>query len=111
MFPNVFTNMGLGPIVKARYLLFLMGFFATFCGICYNDFMSLPVESVPSCYKAGEHGQVLENDCIYPLGVDWKWYLARNNLEFMNSMKMKIAVIFGVAQMSLGICMKALNAI
>ena len=28
----------------ARYLVLLMGFFATFCGIMYNDFASLPIE-------------------------------------------------------------------
>lgn len=36
-----------GPMavmVPARYLLTMMGIFATFCGICYNDFASIPVE-------------------------------------------------------------------
>lgn len=34
----------LGGIVQARYLIVLMGVFATFHGIMYNDFMSLPIE-------------------------------------------------------------------
>jgi V-type H+-transporting ATPase subunit a len=26
-----------------RYILFLMGLCATFCGLVYNDFMSIPI--------------------------------------------------------------------
>jgi V-type H+-transporting ATPase subunit a len=48
---------------------------------------------------------------VYPFGVDPVWYLSKNELIFMNSMKMKIAIILGVLQMSLGILMKAFNAI
>jgi V-type H+-transporting ATPase subunit a len=39
------------------------------------------------------------------------WFKTTNELAFMNSLKMKIAVILGIAQMSMGICMKGLNAI
>jgi len=35
---------------KARYLLLLMGLFATYCGLIYNDFMSLPLNLFSSCY-------------------------------------------------------------
>jgi len=37
-------------ILNARYLLLLMGFFATFCGLLYNDMMSIPLELGRSCY-------------------------------------------------------------
>jgi len=33
---------GLDAVLKHRYLLFLMGGFAFFCGICYNDFFAVP---------------------------------------------------------------------
>lgn len=70
--------------------------------------MSIPVE-LPhgSCYTT-HHGSEgpevsLMNDCVYPIGFDPKWYQSKNGLTYFNSLKMKVSVIFGVAQMSLGI--------
>jgi V-type H+-transporting ATPase subunit a len=51
------------------------------------------------------------SDCVYPFGFDPKWFSGHNELSFFNSFKMKLAVIIGVLQMSLGVCMKGLNAI
>jgi V-type H+-transporting ATPase subunit a len=51
-----------------------------------------------------------KHDCTYPVGIDPVWYMGRNELAFLNSLKMKLSVILGVLQMSLGICMKAFNA-
>ena len=105
-----------GGLGKIRYLLLLMGFFSTFCGFIYNDFSSIPLETFgKSCYKKPEVVEkgaipVRDADCMYPIGVDPMWYRSVNELTFMNSLKMKIAVILGVLQMSLGVCMKAFNA-
>ena len=49
-------------------------------------------------------------DCVYPIGVDYSWGLANNRLAFTNVMKMKISVILAIAQMSIGIIVKAINA-
>lgn len=46
-----------------------------------------------------------------PIGIDPAWSRSQNQLTFTNNLKMKMSVIFGVAQMSLGIFMKALNSI
>ena len=39
-------------ILKFRYFLVLMGFFATYMGLIYNDFMSIPLNLFgKSCYS------------------------------------------------------------
>lgn len=97
-----------------RYFALLMGIFATFCGICYNEFSSIPMYLWGnSCwiYTEGKSDPMISDECVYPIGVDPSWYLSTNELTFMNSMKMKMSVIFGVAQMALGIMLKGSNAI
>lgn len=37
-------------IVPHRYLLTFMGFFSFYCGIIYNDFLSLKLNLFGSCY-------------------------------------------------------------
>jgi V-type H+-transporting ATPase subunit a len=86
-----------------------MGLFATFSGIVYNDMMAIPLQIFESCYDS-ETGKSISNDCVYPIGVDPIWAQSKNELTYMNSLKMKLSVILAVLQMSLGICMKALNA-
>ena len=102
-------------ILQLRYIILLMGFFATYCGIIYNDFMAIPVWAFDSCYELrerpapeghentdnnGHHHESLEaipkDDCTYPIGVDPVWYMGKNELAFLNSLKMKISVILGV---------------
>lgn len=89
-----------------------MGFFATYCGFIYNDMMAMPLNIFGSCYENVENNEVvLKDDCIYPFGIDPKWYVSKNELAFLNSLKMKMAVIYGVMQMSLGVFLKGLNCI
>ena len=99
-------------ILSLRYILLLMGFFALFCGLMYNDFVAIPLFIFDSCYtvtklddagKIGAHGELefkysvfLKRDCTYPVGIDPAWYLGKNELQFLNSLKMKLSVIFGV---------------
>jgi len=51
------------------------------------------------------------HECVYPFGTDPAWYLSANMLTFVNSIKMRMAVIIGVAHMCMGISVKGLNAI
>jgi len=101
---------GMEVILSLRYIVLLMGFFAFYCGLCYNDFMAIPLWLFESCYiltPKDSKNAVLEplavtydieyrHDCTYPIGVDPAWYLGINELTFLNSLKMKIAVILGV---------------
>lgn len=43
--------------------------------------------------------------------MDPAWAVAENNLNFVNSLKMKIAVIIGVLHMTLGVFVKASNSL
>lgn len=114
------SNSALKAALKARYLLFFMGLSAFYCGWMYNDFLSVPLGIFGTCYKnpptnnSTSHYQspVAEKipGCVYPFGLDPKWYVSTNELAFMNSMKMKISVILGVTQMSFGIILKGMNA-
>ena len=38
---------------QARYLIILMGFFAMYNGLIYNEFFSMPIEFFHSCYTQG----------------------------------------------------------
>ena len=101
-------------ILFARYFLLLMGFFAVYCGFLYNDFISVPVY-IKTCYnvtddKEKEVDLERKTDCKYRFGVDPAWYLANNELAFMNSLKMKLSVILGVFHMVIGIILKGVNA-
>lgn len=52
IFENVIKTKapGMGGLLALRYLILLMGLFAAFCGLCYNDFMSIPLFIFKSCY-------------------------------------------------------------
>ena len=107
-------------MTKAKYLLLLMGFFACYCGWIYNDFLSIPIE-FGTCYPGGptiingtEKNYTINRepaDCVYHFGIDPKWYVSKNELNFVNSLKMKLSVILGVAHMGLGVLLKGLNSI
>ena len=46
---------------------------------------------------------------VYPFGIDPAWHHASNELAFANSYKMKLSIILGVLQMSLGLLCSLLN--
>ena len=114
----IFATPTKGSVVEAmapaRYFIFMMGFFSVFCGLCYNDFNSLPIQIFgKTCYTytEGELEPEWDSNCVYPVGVDPSWYLSINEIAFINSLKMKTAVIFGVAHMCFGIFLKGTNAL
>jgi len=112
-------------IFSARYMFFLMGVFAVYCGVMYNDYFSIALNLFGSQYewKNGintESGATAnftagcsygDASCVYPVGADPAWHISTNELIFFNSMKMKISVILGITQMTLGIILKGINAL
>lgn len=115
-------------IYGARYMLIMMGASAVYVGFVYNDCFSLALYLFDSGYRwegaeDGVSGTVMGGmpanmtapygtaSGVYPFGVDPTWHVSENELLFFNSMKMKTAVIFGVAQMTLGIVLKGINAL
>ena len=101
-------------VLFARYFLLLMGFFAVYCGMLYNDFLSIPFD-ISSCYNRKDvtkSGHIQkEEGCTYKFGIDPVWFSSTNELAFINSLKMKLSVILGVFQMVLGIILKGINTV
>lgn len=102
--------------IPHRYMILLMGLFATYCGFIYNDFMAVSLNIFGSCYdvsqaKPGLPIPKISSDCVYPMGLDPVWSISTNNINFVDSLKMKISVIIGVLHMILGIFVKASNSI
>eukprot|EP00466_Bigelowiella_natans_P009409 jgi/Bigna1/56899/estExt_Genewise1Plus.C_1400003 len=98
---------------EARYVLFFMGLFGFYCGSIYNDLFSVPLSIFSTRWdnKGYWQGSPGGGDDQYPYGVDPSWYGTTNQLQFMNSLKMKLSVILGVTQMTFGIALGALNHI
>lgn len=107
-----------------RYIILLMGAFSMYTGFIYNDIFSKSMNLFGGSkwrinYNAST---IMENEFLtldpndhwlnrtYPLGMDPIWQVAGNNkIIFQNSIKMKIAIIFGVVHMMFGMLIGACN--
>jgi V-type H+-transporting ATPase subunit a len=108
-------------LYDARYMLLMMGCFAVYAGLIYNDIFSLPMSLFKSQWDFGEDpgpDRVANNtcsygdaSCVYSMGIDPAWKISSNELLFSNSLKMKMAVIIGILQMNTGIFLKGMNAV
>eukprot|EP00980_Cylindrotheca_fusiformis_P016809 scaffold5067_cov139-Cylindrotheca_fusiformis.AAC.3 len=108
-----------------RYMIVMMGFFAVYAGLIYNDCFSLGLDFFGSKWefenqsygtieggaKATPIAPYGSDESVYPFGLDPIWHVSTNELLFFNSFKMKLSVIFGILQMFMGTCLKGLNAI
>lgn len=87
-----------------RYIMLMMGIFAMYTGLIYNDIFSKSMDLFSSAWEWPEdfrEGDTLaasiKGSYRYPFGLDWGWHGADNNLLFTNSYKMKLSIILGWA--------------
>ena len=111
------TNSMIQTLSQARYFLLLMSIFSFYCGLLYNNFLSVPLY-FNTCYHKSEIKEekeenilIKDKECKYKFGLDPVWMISNNELAFINSLKMKFSVIIGVFQMTLGIVLKGINSI
>lgn len=116
------SSQKLGDIMEmtfgGRYVILMMALFSIYTGFVYNEFFSVPFELFGSsayacrdvsCRDASTAGLIKVRD-TYPFGVDPVWHGSRSELPFLNSLKMKMSILLGVAQMNLGIILSYFNS-
>jgi len=95
-----------------RYMLLFMGIFSIYNGLIYNDCLSLSISIFgESAWSQDDVNKIGEFNGVYPFGVDPTWHGKANQIEETNSIKMKMSVLFGVAQMTFGLFLCLLNHI
>ena len=88
-----------GGARSGRYIILLMGAFAVYTGLIYNDIFSKSLHLWHSGWTFPEgNGTVIATqlDHVYPFGLDPAWHGAENALIFSNSYKMKMSIVLGV---------------
>ncbi|XP_065053830.1 V-type proton ATPase 116 kDa subunit a 1-like isoform X2 [Rhopilema esculentum] len=119
-------------IFAGRYIVMLMGLFSIYSGLIYNDCFSKSLNIFGTGWaefgnnelyslKYLEHQVELKvpnlildpknvtRDVPYYFGIDPAWQLATNKLNFLNSFKMKLSIIFGVIHMTFGVVLSLYN--
>ena len=81
-------------VFKGRYMILLMGLFSIYVGLLYNDIFSKSLSLFASGWSLD--GNNVEQTGVYIFGIDWRWHSADNQLQFMNSYKMKMSILLGV---------------
>jgi len=104
-------------LFEGRWLFLLMSLFAIYCGALYNEFFGITMDIFGTNWTYGEtieehdSAHQISVDRAYPFGADPLWKGANNELDYYNSLKMKMSVIMGVVHMTVGICLSFLNQI
>jgi len=100
---------------SGRYLILLMSLFSIYQGALYNEMFSQPMNfgsnwvlQVGPQFNNNTFTRV-DTNISYAFGVDPVWKGATNELLYYNSVKMKMAIIFGVCHMLTGTVIKFFN--
>merc|ERR1719242_1967439 len=111
-------NGNLKSFAEARYGILFMGLFAVYCGVIYNDAMSIMINGFNTSqwgygFIDGDESEIVlfQDNEVYAFGIDPVWYDLDNQLTYENSLKMKMSVILGVTQMTYGLFLKLSNHI
>ncbi|KAL3141717.1 hypothetical protein ABBQ32_004400 [Trebouxia sp. C0010 RCD-2024] len=125
----------LGMCFGGRYVILLMAIFSIYTGLIYNEAFSVPMsifgsshwgcagpaasqniptlsikfneELCPSAFTSGL--QMKTGQGPYPFGVDPVWHGTKTELSYLNSVKMKLSILLGVAQMNGGVILSLFN--
>lgn len=105
-----------------RYIILLMGLFSMYTGMIYNDIFSKSTNIFGTSWTINyTESTVMTNKELtldpkydysqvpYPFGMDPIWQNAKNKIVFLNSFKMKLSIIFGVAHMMFGVSLSVVN--
>ncbi|XP_046846195.1 V-type proton ATPase 116 kDa subunit a1-like isoform X2 [Xenia sp. Carnegie-2017] len=109
-------------VFSGRYILLLMGAFAIYTGLIYNDCFSKSFDIFGSAWHIDKSHVFNPTYPMLPpnytdyyrgvpyyFGIDPIWQVAENKISFTNSLKMKMSVILGVSHMLFGICLSCAN--
>ncbi|CAG5122024.1 unnamed protein product [Candidula unifasciata] len=117
------TNEIANTFFGGRYIIMMMGLFSIYTGVIYNDAFSRSFNIfgthwypnlTDSELRSSENIQLNpmfahKNSSAYLIGVDPIWQSAKNKILFLNSLKMKMAIILGVIHMLFGVCLSVFN--
>lgn len=103
-----------GSLFDFKWLLFFASICAFYCGFIYDEMFGLPVDFFGSRYKQNTTNPMYwekKDASVYPFGIDPVWFFKDNELIFMNSYKMKLAIVMGMSQMIFGLFLGLINHI
>eukprot|EP00475_Leptophrys_vorax_P018606 TRINITY_DN2547_c0_g1_i1.p1 TRINITY_DN2547_c0_g1~~TRINITY_DN2547_c0_g1_i1.p1 ORF type:complete len:867 (-),score=248.28 TRINITY_DN2547_c0_g1_i1:53-2590(-) len=98
-------------VLGGRWAILLMGLFSIYVGFIYNEVFSLPLPfwSQSKWTDITTNAASARQSGVYPFGIDPSWAATSVALSYTNSLKMKMAIVFGVVQMIAGIFCNLLN--
>jgi V-type H+-transporting ATPase subunit a len=100
-------------VFGGRWVVLLMGLFSIYVGFIYNEVFSLPLPmwGQTQWTQITSHAGSARQLGVYPFGLDPSWASTTVALSYFNSLKMKMAIVFGVVHMVAGICVSLANYI
>ncbi|XP_014775364.1 V-type proton ATPase 116 kDa subunit a 1 [Octopus bimaculoides] len=106
-----------------RYIIMLMGLFAMYTGLIYNDCYSKSFNIFGTSWHSSYSNSTMAQNTLlqfdpnntfatgepYPFGLDPIWQMTKNKLSFTNSYKMKMSVVIAVIHMLFGVFLSLIN--